>query len=146
MGERILYFIIQGLLFSAALMDLFWQEVYDFIWILMIPAAATLLFISGNMSAETVISLTVYFFIQEFIMSKVYGKADCHALWCCGLSLSAMGGGLLSYTIHLSLTFFMMCIHQLMKRNIGPHFRLKKEIPMIPYIMVGFWITGMLFS
>ena len=140
-AEIIVFIFIQGLLFTAALMDIFMQEVYDLVWFFFIPAGTALVFIRGEISAGIVISLFIYFLIQEYIMRRVYGRADCHALWCCGLFFSAYGGELEIYTLHMTVTFILMCIHQLIKKNITSGFRLKKEIPMIPYILVSFWIV-----
>lgn len=141
MFKEVCFCISQGLLLTAALMDLFSNEVYDFIWMIFVPLCTVLLFVSGNATVTVLISLFIYFIIQEILMARVYGRADCHALWCCALLFSAFGSDLEAYTMHMGVTFFLMCIIQYFKGNIGPGLKLKKKIAMIPYILVGFWLV-----
>lgn len=138
---KICFIIVQGLLFTAALMDLLKQEVYDLLWMIFVPLSTVLLILSGKATLPVFISLMIYFIIQEVIMARVYGRADCHALWCCGLLFSAFGAELEVYAFHMAVTFVLMCVVQFIKKNIGPRLKLKKKIAMIPYILVGFWLV-----
>ncbi len=138
---KVCFVLVQGLLFTAALMDLFKQEVFDFVWMIFIPLCTVLLYINGRVTLSVLISLMIYFIVQELLMSRVYGRADCHAFWCCGLLLSGFGGELEIYVFHMAVTFVLMCISQSVKKNIGPDLKLKKKIAMIPYILVGFWLV-----
>ncbi len=141
---KICFIIVQGLLFTAALMDVFKQEVYDILWMIFVPLCTVLLIVRGEATLPVFISLMIYYIIQEVIMARVYGRADCHALWCCGLLFSAFGAELEVYAVHVAVTFVLICVVQLIKKNIGPSLKLKKKIAMIPYILVGFWLVFVL--
>ncbi len=140
MTAILIFILIQGLLFAAALMDIVYQQVYDLIWLGITSLGTVLIFMNQKWSVDTVLSLAIFFVIQEVLMRRVYGPADCHALCSLAVVLAGYGVTLLGFTSMLAVSFMLMIITELAKRNVGKNLRLKKEIPMIPYVTVGFWV------
>ncbi len=139
--DMIVLILFQSALFAAAVMDIFWQQVYDFLWLLTIPVLAGFTFAKGGYSAEALFSLALYFGVQEFIMKRAYGKADCHALCCSALFFAYFGLELKAFVFHLAATFILLVTMQAFNKNISHELKLKKPVAMIPYILVGQWIS-----
>ncbi|MBR1861522.1 MAG: hypothetical protein IJ796_06655 [Lachnospiraceae bacterium] len=139
--KTVLSVIVWGLLLYAAISDLLWQQVYDLVWIVITGIQFFLLLFYRCFTPDIVISLGFFIVIQEFVMDKAYGKADCHALCCCALSYASFRCGLNVYIFHLAVTFILLCVVQFSSGNVDKRLRLKKKIPMIPYILVGYWIV-----
>ena len=129
--------VFMAILFAGALMDLFWLQVYDMLWVIAIIFLSIFIFIKGEMSVDLLAGLIVYFTAQEVFMKKAYGKADCHALCCCALFLAYFGCGLLVYALHLGIVLFLLIVKNLFSGNVSRNMTLKKPVPMIPYIFAG---------
>lgn len=139
--DIIILIMFEAALFAAAVMDIYWQQVYDFLWLMTIPVLAGFTFAKGGYSAETIFSLALYFVVQELVMKKVYGKADCHALCCCALFFAYFGLELKAFVFHLAATFILLVTMQALNKNISHELKLKKPVAMIPYILVGQWVS-----
>ncbi|MCR4617226.1 MAG: hypothetical protein K5669_03435 [Lachnospiraceae bacterium] len=140
MSEILLIILFNALMLGAAITDLIYKEVYDLFWLFQIGIIMTSAFINkAEVDAGIVTSLLIYFIIQEFVMDKAYGKADCHAFCCSALFFSYFGLELETYVLHISIVFVLIVIKAVMDGNISATLNLKKPIPMIPYILVGSW-------
>ena len=124
---------------AATVEDIRTREVSDLVWWIMAPACLLVIPSSGSALTLWDFAECLYaIFIQEHIMSRFYGRADSHAFSCCAVFMTYMGPGLEGHIIHMSLSLFYLTGHQLLLRNIGPHGKLKKEVPFIPYISASF--------
>ena len=134
-----------AILFAGALMDLFLQQVYDMIWVLGIVFTGIFIFIKGELSGSILLGLIIYFIAQEVFMKKAYGKADCHALCCCALFLAYFGCGLSVYALHLGIVLFLLIVKNLFSGNISRNMKLKKPVPMIPYIFASLCAVSVIY-
>lgn len=141
----ILFAVFNILLFAAALTDLIFREVYDLIWIVGILISYVIYATNPDVMPENVLCLVFYIAVQEFLMGKVYGRADCHAFCTCGFFLICAGQSVEVCIFHFGISFILLTVIQFMGKNIGSRGRLKKKVAMIPYIAVGFWITSAVF-
>lgn len=137
--------LITGICLGIAVwMDIRWQEVYDFIWLIML-AAGGIMYFSGNsrmsFSLTVVISLSIYFLFQEIVMTHFYGKADCHAFCACSLVYASFGCELEYYALHMAVSWIMLSVVQLIRKNVTRCGKLRKPVPMIPYITAGFFLV-----
>ena len=138
--------IFTGTLISAVMMDILWQEIYEFVWIISIVCSSVSLFTSGVLTIEIVLSLAMFFAVQEVVMKYVYGKADCHAFCSCALIMALKGMALEFYAVHMFISWAILVISQLITGNIDGRLKLKKPVPMIPFIAVGFFALFVHFS
>ena len=132
-------------LLAAAIMDLVTSQVYDLFWTAGIFLSAMVFVKYPDILPENVVCLIIYTAVQEFIMGKVYGRADCHALCSCAMFLICSGQSVEVCIFHFGVSFVLLTVIQSVKHNIDIRGRLKKKVPMVPYIAVGFWITAVIF-
>ncbi|MBR1853937.1 MAG: hypothetical protein IJ794_12480 [Lachnospiraceae bacterium] len=78
--------------------------------------------------------------LQQFLFARMYGRADCHAFCCCGAIWMFEGGGFTLCVLHMVISFVLLTVVQLGRRNVTKKGRLKQAVPMLPYITAGFWI------
>ena len=140
-----LFTVFNILLLAAALTDLITREVYDLIWVIGIIISLIMFVSDPNILIENAICLAAYTAVQEFVMGKVYGRADSHAFTACGIFLICAGKSLEVCIFHFGISFVLLTLIQILRKNIGGGGRLKKKVAMIPYISVGFWITAAFF-
>lgn len=126
-----------GLLASAVMMDLLWQEIYEFVWVVSAMGGGICLAACRNVTVGIVISLALYFLMQETIMRYVYGIADCHAFCCCALFMAVNGLALEYYVLHMAISWLMLTVSQLICKNVDYKLKLKKPVAMIPHIASG---------
>lgn len=127
---------------AAAFMDILWQKVYDFIWVLGILISGILFAAGGKVSIWLLGELVFYVLVQECLMSKVYGKADSHCFVTCAFINAALGIGLEANVIIMTVSFVMLIAVQVFKKNVGKNGKLKHKVAMIPYIVSAYWITA----
>jgi len=90
--------------------------------------------------------MSIYILLQETVMIKSYGRADSHALSTIAIYHTVQGRALISETILLTITFMLLVTVQFARSNISFPGRLKKPVPMLPYITIAFILTGALFQ
>lgn len=132
--------LFMGVLVAAAFMDIVWQEVYDFLWILGIVLAGIQYALSENPGLAPFAGMVFFIFVQEVIMAKAYGKADCHCYSCCAFMLVACGYGFEDIVVMMGMSFAFLVSVQLRRRNIGSRGKLKEAVPMIPYILASYTV------
>lgn len=128
-------------LVTAVIMDIRKQEVYDLVWMVMLTSGLILLMCESAVSIAVLLSLGFYFFFQERIMAHFYGKADCHAFCACSLVYAAFGCELEYYALQMMVTWCMLAVFQLARKNVTRCGKLRKNVPMIPYIAAGFFVV-----
>jgi hypothetical protein len=141
----VLFVAFNVLMLAAALTDLIFREVYDLIWIAGIITSVSIFVMYPCIMPENALCLVFYTAVQEFLMGRVYGRADSHAFSTCALFLICAGETVEVCIFHFGISFVLLTLIQLLCKNIGTGGRLKKKVAMIPYIAVGFWITEVLF-
>ena len=131
--------ILAAYLLVSSITD--WQtcEVYDFLHIIGAVAAVIVFFLQPP-TKDALISLAVYWFLQQFLFSRMYGAADAMAFFVCALFESVYGHGLLTYLFHMGTAFLVLGVVQAVKHNVNRRGNLKKPVPFLPYIAVTVWI------
>ena len=117
------------------------RMVSNYVW--WIFSAGLLMMLSGGrkMNYPDIAGCILPVFIQEFIMSRAYGRADSHAFSCCAVFLNLAGFGLEGHILHMSLSLGLLTFVQILRRNIGRNLKLKVPVPFIPYIAAAFFFT-----
>ena len=124
-------------------------EVYNVTWWVSGAAALLLLCLNGlngRMPATVLTELAFFCMLQLFAFSGMYGRADCYAFCVCALAETACGLGLLEYLYHMLLSFCLLAVVQLLRRNINAKGNLKCPVAFIPYISVAFALVLLFFS
>jgi len=137
--------IFAGSMIMACIMDLREQMVYRFVWLIAGLAAVLLIVLHDReygLGIDIWVEYILFVVIQYFWFSRFYGRADCHAFCVCAAVMLANGMGLKDWLIHMLFTFFGLSVVQLIRCNIRTDGRLKKPVPLIPYITValGLWV------
>lgn len=132
--------LFYGLLMSSVMMDIAWKEIYEFVWAIGLVIVESIFLVCGCINLAIIISLGIYFVIQEVLMSRTYGKADCHAFCCCALVLAMQGMEMEYYVLHMAITLGILFAVQLLAGNVNLDMRLRKPVAMIPYIAAGFFV------
>lgn len=127
-----------GCLLTACVMDLSEHMVYRYVWVAA-GISAVILCVMGNRAAG-LFGYVVFVLIQQTVFARMYGRADCHAFCVCAAVLMAFGGSFSDYVTHMMLSFTILTIVQLGRKNVLPSGRLKIPVPMLPYITAGFWL------
>lgn len=130
-------------LIVAAVMDLWEQMVYRFVWWAAGAAASAMWFMRPGAGAPpegSVGQLVLYILLQQTVFGHFYGRADCHAFSVCALGMAALGMEFKDYLAHMALTFGALAAVQLMLGNVARSGRLKRPVPLIPYIVAAFWL------
>jgi hypothetical protein len=99
------------------------------------------LFLLRGTAAEALPGLFLYGILQFVFFSRAYGKADCHAFFCCAIVLAAHGGEWKDYLWHGLFTFLLLGIRQLRKGNVNARGNLKKPVALIPYVTAAFFLS-----
>lgn len=128
-----------GCLLAATIMDLETKTVYRYVWVAACGPMAVLLGTADKLpSAESGLQLAVFILLQQLLFSHMYGKADCHAFCCCAAVNVICGGGFAGCMVHMVITFILLCLIQILKKNVTLCGTLKIPVAMLPYITVGF--------
>lgn len=136
--EALLLAVFAGCLLFACLTDIKECYVYQFVWWLAGAAGGILLLLHWRKAS--LISLLVYFLLQEFFFRRCYGRADCHAFAVSAVMLCALGGGMTAYWMHMLLAFACLGVVQMSSHNVTRKGQLKRAVPFLPYITLGFWV------
>lgn len=135
--EIIMLVIFGGFLLQAALEDHGTKTVRRYLWWGAGTAAFALLVLLGPPGLPVLESLTIYAGLQFFFFSRMYGRADCHAFFCCGILLHAYGGNLKTCLWHMLVTFFFLGVVQLFKKNVNGRGNLKVPVALVPYLSLS---------
>lgn len=140
-AEVFLTFIFCVYLFRAAVEDHRFCRVRRYLWWVAGSAGTGLLLLLRGMSPEALTGLFLYGILQFVFFSRAYGKADCHAFFCCAIVLAAHGGEWKDYLWHGLFTFLLLGIRQLRKGNVNASGNLKKPVALIPYVTAAFFLS-----
>ncbi len=130
---------------AACVMDLREQMVYRFVWLIAGAAAGLLIVIRSMKTGFEIgmfLALVLFVGLQQLLFPFFYGRADCHAFCVCAALMWSMGLGFKDWVMHMLITFLGLLAVQLLHRNIEYNGKLKKPVPLIPYITVAFllWV------
>lgn len=135
--------LLAGSLLGACIMDIKEQMVYRFLWL--IGGVGALVLVTCRMQEAGVecselIDLGIFIAIQQVWFARFYGRADCHAFSVCATAMVALEMDMLDYMMHMILAFVGLAVVQIIRCNVARNGRLKKPVPLIPYITVAFWL------
>ncbi len=127
-------------LFYAVLSDLRTQLVRDIAW--WAALAACLGMIALRVAGHGLLAIDwtgtgLFLLVQEGIMGRCYGRADCHGFCVSALCLAGFGLGLREDVLMMAIAFVLLTAVQALKRNIGRDRKLKRPVAFLPYLAAG---------
>lgn len=127
------YLTLAVYLTVCAVTDIQTCKVYD---ILQIPAAAAgaILCLSQPPASMGGWGLVIFALLQYLLFRRFYGEGDVMAFLICGLYLVSGGGDLRTLLLHMALSFALLGVVQMFRRNINREGNLKVPVPFLPYI------------
>ncbi|MCR5255442.1 MAG: prepilin peptidase [Acetatifactor sp.] len=129
-------------LFAASARDLKTKEVERIIWLpVCFLYVIHLVCDPGNLNIFFLINVLFYGIIQECFFARLYGKADCHAFFVCGIMLIMLKHDLTICFLHMTISFLILIAVQFLRGNIDRTFKLKRPVAFIPYISLSFVIV-----
>ena len=131
--------LLIGCLLLACITDIALCQVYNFVWWISGAAAAALMTGRG-FGAFTVWEVLLFCAIQMTLFARMYGKADCYAFCVCAAMEAGLGFGLAGFLMHMLMSFLLLAAVQSVRRNIGSGGRLKRPVPLLPYITAAFYL------
>gem|GEM_PF-1470110 len=134
-GEIFLAGIFFSYLLLASLVDIQTTQVYDFLHILGALAGLLLCLLNRTLS-EMAASIVLFWLVQRFLFSRMYGKADAKAFWVCALFEAGTGGGLKVYFMHMAAALLLLSVVQVFRHNINNKGNLIVPVPFLPYISI----------
>ena len=143
--SAVIFISFNTVLFAAAVMDMMTKKVYDFLWMIAVLLSLGLLFTKPEVGIAETAGLVIYVAVQEFVMARVYGRADSHALCVCAMFLILSGKTAEVCIFHFAVSFLLLTVIQSALKNVDSRGKLKKKVAMVPYITVGLWITSAVF-
>ncbi len=133
--------ILAVALAAAVVSDLRTRTVCDLCWWFGLGTCAWMLGIRvaeyGLLSVDW-FGTGLFLLVQELVMSRSYGRADCHGFSICALGLAALGMGLREITGMMLVSFLLLVAVQLLKKNIKRDLKLRDPVAFVPYIASGF--------
>jgi len=130
-----------GCLLAACIMDLETKEVYRYVWVTaIIPLAILLRTADKPVSTAEWTELVIFILLQQILFSRMYGRADSHAFCVCAAVFIISGDGFAGGVMHMAVSFLLLCIVQIYKKNVTALGRLKEPVAMLPYITAGFCV------
>ena len=122
----------------SSVMDVLTHQIYDIFQYPALIAAAILSLLSDG-SPMVGISVILFCLIQYFVFMHFYGKADGMAFMVAALTEGSLGYDLTMYFLHMIFAYLLLCMIQLLKRNVANCIRLKTPVAFYPYIMISLW-------
>lgn len=137
--------LLAGGLLGAAYMDLRNHWVYNYVWWWCLLWAGILGF-TANGGYQNIIAVLLFIMLQQFLFSRMYGRADCHAFSVCALAECGTGAGMVMFLMHMLLSVLLLTTVQLFRGNVTPRGRLREPQPFIPYIVAAFFSVAVIES
>ena len=126
----------------ACVQDLRTCRVVNLLWWISGAAGTVLLLLQRNgRIGEALPGLLFFICLQQFLFSRMYGRADCHAFSVCALPLASLVVGLRGYLEQMLLAFLFLAIVQFFRKNIAENGNLKRPVPFLPYITLAFFLV-----
>ena len=139
--------ILMAALGAAILSDLRDCTVCDLCWWAGLAACGGLLGVRiaahGLLSVDWV-GTGLFLLVQQLIMSRAYGRADCHAYSICALGLAGLGLELRDFTAMMLVSFLLLVGIQFLRNNITTTGKLRTPVAFVPYIGAGFAVAALL--
>lgn len=128
-----------GCLLAACIMDVETKLVYRYVWIAAFVPLLILFWTADKSPSQAGwTELMIFTLLQQVLFSHVYGRADSHAFCVCAMAFTIFGGGFAECVVHMAISFLLLCIIQVYRKNVTVKGKLKVPVAMVPYITVGF--------
>lgn len=137
-----------GSLLTAAVMDLWEQMVYRFVWWIagvIVIFTWIVAFYEERAGEGLLMQLILYIVLQQVVFAYFYGRADCHAFSVCAAGMAVQGMDFSDFVIHMAMTFIGLTVVQLALGNVTRKGRLRHPVPLVPYIATAFWFCEIIF-
>lgn len=141
---QVAWLVICSYFLSSALVDSMSHYVYDWFQIWGMAAAVYLALQQSGSSFDRIRiggSLIIFAILQAGIFMRLYGEADGMSFLVATLVESSLGYGIRMYLLHMIVSYLLLALVQICKKNVGGRGSLKKPVPFVPYILFGFYIV-----
>lgn len=127
------YLILAVYLTVCVITDRKTCKIYDF---LQLPAsmAGAILCMARPLPAGAGVGLILFALLQYFLFGRMYGQGDVMAFQVCSLYIIGEGGDFQVLLLHMALSFAILGVIQLFRKNIDRRGNLKTPVPFLPYI------------
>lgn len=127
------YLILAVYLTVCVITDRKTCKIYDF---LQLPAsmAGAILCMARPLPAGAGVGLILFALLQYFLFGRMYGQGDVMAFQVCSLYIIGEGGDFQALLLHMALSFAILGVIQLFRKNIDRRGNLKTPVPFLPYI------------
>lgn len=127
------YLILAVYLTVCVITDRKTCKIYDF---LQLPAsmAGAILCMARPLPAGAGLGLILFALLQYFLFGRLYGQGDVMAFQVCSLYIIGEGGDFQTLLLHMALSFTILGVIQLLRKNIDRRGNLKTPVPFLPYI------------
>ena len=135
--------VFVGCMITASVMDLHKQRVIRLVWLIagMASAGNAGAYVAENgIERRVIVELLLFVLLQQIWFCRFYGRADCHAFSVCALFMSGFGWNMYWWILHMAVTFLLLALVQLAKKNVNKKGNLKKPVPLIPYITISLFL------
>lgn len=126
-----------GSLMAAAYSDRLIKQAYDFYFYIAGLSGIITLLVTGVLIRDCIGDIVIFILLQWLLFRRMYGGADCLAFSVCALFFTAWGQELLGFLYLMTITFAVLAIVQLIKKNVNKRGNLKEPVALIPYIAVA---------
>lgn len=123
----------------ASFSDLRTKKVYRFVWWIA-KACVLLRSILCGISMRLACEYVLFVLVQELLFRRLYGAADVQAFEAFGFMLCSKGYGYRYALYHMYISFLLLAIVQVLRKNMNSKGNLYKPVPFIPYISMGYYI------
>lgn len=124
----------------AAMEDHRWKRVRRFHWWIAGVAGVTAAGMRQNVSLGRLWELALFGMMQYCLFVRAYGKADCHAFFCCGIGLAVLGGGMEEHLLMALTAFGILAGVQVTRRNVDGRGNLRKPVAFVPYVALAYFV------
>lgn len=127
------YLILAVYLILCVITDRQTCKTYDF---LQVPTAVAGAFLcmARPLPAGGGAGLILFALLQYFLFGRMYGQGDVMAFQICSLYIIGAGGDFQTLLLHMALSFAILGVIQLFRKNIDRRGNLKIPVPFLPYI------------
>lgn len=139
MGGRVSLIFLGVYLTVCAVADVLMSQVYDVMQYLGVLAGCIWI-LEQEPRKGVGFSLILFVGMQYLILMKKYGKADGMGFCVCALFLAGRGADIEGYLYHMVISFLLLAMVQLLRKNVSKKGNLKTPVALYPYISAGFLI------
>lgn len=135
-----------GSLLTATLMDMKTKTVVNVIWWISLFGSIGMIWLSSADNISGYSDFGLFCGLQLFFFSRFYGRADSYAYIACAAYGLASGWNLRMFLTHMLISFLLLALVQIPRKNVDSRGNLHRPVAFVPYISIAFlflfWYYG----